>query len=256
MVRALLVRGMLVGIVAGLFSFGFLKIYGEPQLALAISFETQQDLARHSHAPSSATGVTEEHHEALVSRQVQAGLGLFVAVVVYGAAIGGLFGLAFAFAYGRVGATLTPRAVAALLAAAAFVAVYLVPSLKYPASPPAVGDAETIGARTALYFLMIAISIAAMIGAVAFKRLLVPRFGEWNATLIVIGYYIVIVALAGLILPAVNEVPTEFPADVLWRFRIASIGAQLIMWTTLGALFGALTQRSLTAGTAARPSRA
>jgi hypothetical protein len=33
-----------------------------------------------------------------MSRSVQAGLGLFVAVLVYSAAFGGLFGLAFAFA--------------------------------------------------------------------------------------------------------------------------------------------------------------
>ena len=32
MVGTLLVRGMLVGIVAGLLSFGFLKVYGEPQV--------------------------------------------------------------------------------------------------------------------------------------------------------------------------------------------------------------------------------
>lgn len=259
MVRALLIRGMLVGIVAGLLSFGFLKIFGEPQVDLAISFEMQQDLAKQSSAPANGTAAehhADEHHDELVSRQVQAGLGLFVAVMVYCVAFGGLFGLAFAFAYGRVGGALTPRAVSALLAAAAFVAIYLVPSLKYPANPPAVGDAETIGARTALYFIMIAISIAAMIGAISFKRLLVQRWGDWNATLIVVGYYIVIVALAGLILPAVNEVPTQFPAAVLWKFRVASIGAQLIMWTTLGALFGALTQRSLTAGTYARHSRA
>jgi hypothetical protein len=46
-------------------------------------------------------------------------------------------------------------------------------------------------------------------------------------------------------MPAINEVPKEFPAVVLWRFRIASMGAQLIMWTTIGLLFGALTERSL-----------
>ena len=44
--------------------------------------------------------------------------------------------------------------------------------------------------------------------------------------------------------PAVNEVPEQFPAVVLWNFRIASIGAQLIMWATLGLLFGALSQRA------------
>ena len=173
---------------------------------------------------------------------------MFTAVVVYSTAFGGLFGLAFAFAYGRVPGALTPQALSALLAATGFVAVYLVPNLKYPANPPSVGDPETIGARTALYFVMIAISLAAMIGAVSFKRLFVSRLGEWNANLMLAACYIVVVAAAGLLLPIVNEVPDQFPAVVLWKFRIASLGAQFIMWTTLGLLFGKLTQRAFNRG--------
>jgi predicted cobalt transporter CbtA len=61
----------------------------------------------------------------------------------------------------------------------------------------------------------------------------------------VAAYYIVVMAVAGFLLPVVNEVPEDFPAVVLWKFRIASLGAQLILWTTLGLLFGALTQRAL-----------
>jgi predicted cobalt transporter CbtA len=136
-----------------------------------------------------------------------------------------------------------------VLAATGFVAIYLVPNLKYPANPPSVGEPDTIGIRTALYFIMIALSLAPMLGAVALKRLLVARFGEWNAILIVAACYIVLVALAGLLLPAVNEVPDQFPAVVLWKFRIASVGAQFIMWATMGLLFGALTQRASTGGT-------
>lgn len=243
MVRALLIRGMLVGIVAGLLSFGFLKIYGEPQVAVAVAFETQQDLAKESGANPNGTPV--EHHDELVSRNVQAGLGLFTAVMVYCTAFGGLFALAFAFAYGRTPGMFTPQAMALLLASAGFVAVYLVPSLKYPANPPSVGDAQTIGMRTALYFIMIAVSIAALIGAIALKRLVVARFGDWNATVIVAAYYIAIVVIAGLLLPAVNEVPADFPAVVLWKFRVASIGAQFIMWATFGVLFGAAAERVL-----------
>ena len=41
MVGALLMRGMLAGLVAGLLCFGFLKVYGEPQVDGAITFETQ-----------------------------------------------------------------------------------------------------------------------------------------------------------------------------------------------------------------------
>jgi hypothetical protein len=40
MVRTLLVRGMLVGLVAGLLVFGFGKLFGEPQVDRAITFET------------------------------------------------------------------------------------------------------------------------------------------------------------------------------------------------------------------------
>jgi Probable cobalt transporter subunit (CbtA) len=256
MVRTFLVRGMLVGIVAGLLSFGFLKVYGEPQVDRAIAFETQQDEAKAAAEkdkamkgmamPEKDKGMAMSADEPeLVSRPVQAGIGLFTAVIVYCAAFGGLFGLAFAFAYGRLPGALTPQAVSVLLAASGFVAIYLVPNLKYPANPPSVGEPETIGMRTALYFIMIAISLAAMVGSAALKRLVAPRFGEWNATLAVTACYIVLVAIAFLLLPSVNEVPDEFPAVVLWNFRIASFGAQFIMWATLGLLFGALTQRAV-----------
>jgi predicted cobalt transporter CbtA len=258
MVRTFLVRGMLVGIVAGLLSFAFLKVYGEPQVDRAIAFETQQDDAKaaaqkaesHNHTSASHDHAHEADHDEpeLVSRSVQAGLGLFVAILVYSAAFGGLFGLAFAFAYGRTSSALTPQALSALLAAAGFVAIYLVPNLKYPANPPAVGSHETIGMRTALYFIMIIVSLTAMIGASSFKRLCTPLFGEWNANLMMAAFYILIVTLAGLLLPAVNEVPNGFPAVVLWGFRMAAFGAQLIMWATLGLLFGALTQRTLAVG--------
>lgn len=242
MVRTLLVRGMLVGILAGLLTFTFLKLYGEPQVDVAIAFETQMDLAKQAAEHAKGMPVAEEPE--LVSRKVQAGIGLFTAVMVYCTAFGGLFGLAFAFAYGRVPGAFTPQAVALMLAAAGFVAVYLVPNLKYPANPPSVGDPQTIGMRTALYFIMMAISIAAMIGAMAFKRLLVARFGDWNANVMVAAYYIVIVVIAGFLLPVVNEVPSDFPAVVLWKFRVASIGAQFIMWGTFGVLFGVLAERA------------
>ena len=254
MVGALLMRGMLAGLVAGLLCFCFLKVYGEPQVDGAISFETQleKSKAEAAHAAAHASGTAHTHSHAaedaqpeLVSRETQAGLGLFVAVMVYSTAFGGLFALAFAFAYGRVPGALTPQAVSALLAAMCFVAIYLVPNLKYPANPPAVGEPETIGLRTALYFVMIAVSIAAMVGSAALKRPLAARFGDWNANLMIAACYVVVVAVAGLLLPAVNEVPDQFPAALLWRFRIASIGSQLLMWAAIGLLFGALAQRTL-----------
>ncbi|MGO9327637.1 MAG: CbtA family protein, partial [Steroidobacteraceae bacterium] len=116
---------MLVGIVAGLLSFGFLKVYGEPQVDRAIAFEAQLDEAKAAAERAKGMNIPDEEKPELVSRQVQAGIGLFTGVMVYCAAFGGLFGLAFAFAYRRVPGALTPQGVSALLAATGFVAIYL-----------------------------------------------------------------------------------------------------------------------------------
>jgi predicted cobalt transporter CbtA len=120
-----------------------------------------------------------------------------------------------------------------------------VPFLKYPANPPSVGNPATIGHRTGLYFTMIAISVAVSIAGVQIGRRLAPRFGNWNASLLGAAAFIVLVTIAYLALPAVSEVPKDFPAAVLWRFRLASLGTQAVLWATIGLVFGALTERSL-----------
>jgi hypothetical protein len=248
MVGTLLMRGMLVGVVAGLLSFGFLKIVGEPAVDRAIAFETAMDEAKDKAKADEAMAKgmpmpKEDPEPELVSRPVQAGVGLFTGVTVYNTAFGGLFALVFALAYRRMG-DFGPRTTSALLAISGIVAVYVVPNLKYPANPPSVGDPETIGMRTGLYFAMIAISLAAMIAAWMLRNRLAPRYGGWNAALLAAAAYLVAVVVVSLALPAVNEVPEGFPAVVLWQFRIASAGAQLIMWTTIGLAFGALTERA------------
>ena len=245
MVRDLLVRGMLVGVLAGLLSFGFLKICGEPQVDQAVAFEAaKSDKPGELHAHGADTHAGAAEPQQVVSRPVQAGIGLLTGVVVYCAAFGGLFALAFSCAHARLAGVSAPQAEAALLAAAAFIAICLVPSIKYPANPPAVGEPETIGMRTALYLVMIAVSIAAMALSIGIRGRVLTRLGEWNATLVGAASYIALVAIAALLLPAIDEVPQNFPATVLWKFRMASIGAQLIMWTTIGLAFGALTSRA------------
>ncbi len=82
MVGKLLVRGMLAGIVAGLLTFSFAKVAGEPQVDQAISFEQKADAAK-----------GEAPEPELVSRHTQAGLGLLTGVMAFSAAIGGLFAL-------------------------------------------------------------------------------------------------------------------------------------------------------------------
>ncbi|WP_175941452.1 CbtA family protein [Caballeronia sp. BCC1704] len=243
MIRSLLIRGMIAGLVAGLLGFGFAKLVGEPFVAQAIAFEGEH---AHGHDHHEATTHSHDHDgdEELVSRETQAGLGLFTGVAVFGAALGGIFSLVFAFAYGRLGA-LHARGTSALLAIFGFLSVAVVPFLKYPPNPPSVGNAATIGPRTALFFGMLALSIAAAVFAVALQKRLRVRRGEWNATMIAGAFYIASMLLAQFALPRIEEVPAGFSASLLWNFRVAAIGIQVIIWTTLGLVFGALAAREL-----------
>lgn len=248
MVRTLLIRGMLVGVVAGLIAFAFAHTFGEPPVDAAIALEEAH--GGHSHEPVAATPAAAEQpaaeEEELVSRPVQSTVGLFTGVVVYSAAFGGLFAIVFALVWGRVGSS-DPRVVAAALALIGFVVMVAVPQLKYPANPPAVGSGETIGYRTGMFWLMILVSFAAAIIATFLQRSLARTWGAWNATLIAGGVFAVVAAAAMLILPTINEVGGDFPASVLWQFRIAALGTQAVMWAVIGVLFGLTTQRALSA---------
>ena len=235
MVRSLLVRGMLVGLVAGLLAFAFAYIFGEPQVQHAIDFESY--LAQIHHEPEGPE---------LVSRGTQRTIGLLTGTTLTGIGLGGLFALVFAWAYGRI-AAVGPRLTSVVLALAAYLTITLVPFTKYPADTPAIGNPATIGRRTVLFFAMIAISVLAAVAAARIRRSLLGRLGGWNAGLVAVAGFVLVIAVAELILPAVHETPAGFPADVLYRFRLASLGINLTLWTTLGVGFGAAAERLLAA---------
>jgi hypothetical protein len=232
--RSLLVRGMLAGLAAAALALLVAWLYGEPQVEHAIAVEE-------AHAAHEGHG---GHEEEVVSRTVQKTAGLITALGVYGVALGGLFAIAFAVAYGRIGA-FGARATAALVALGGFVAVELVPFLKYPPTPPAVGNPDTIGGRTALYFGMVALGVLSVVAAAIVFRRLLPRLGAWNAAIATAAGFAVVLALVYRLTPTPDAVADGFPATVLWDFRIASLGVQVALWATLGLVFGVLAERAV-----------
>ncbi|MEV7405577.1 CbtA family protein [Streptomyces sp. NPDC091267] len=230
-VRALLVRGMLAGLVAGALALLVAYFLGESRVDAAIALEE-------AHAHDHGGG------EELVSRTMQSTAGLATGVLVFGVAVGGIAALVFCYALGRMG-RFGPRATAALIAGAALLAVYVVPFLKYPANPPAVGNPDTIGQRTGLFFLMVALSVLLAVAAVITGKRLAPRLGNWNAAIAAAAGYVLLIGLAYAFLPSFNEVGKDFPATLLWQFRLATLAVQVTLWTTFGLLFGYLTERLL-----------
>jgi len=132
-----------------------------------------------------------------------------------------------------------------MVATLGFVTLILVPQIKYPANPPSVVEPDTIAVRTALYFMMIALSVITAVAATSTARQLARRLGGWNSAMIGGVAYLIAVAVAMLILPPVNEVPADFSATTLWNFRLASLGIQAVLWTAFGLIFGVLAERQL-----------
>jgi len=224
---------MLAGIVAGLLVFVCARWLGEPQVERAIAFEQAMD---------QASGAPPEIE--MVSRRVQRTVGLLTGALVYGTAIGGLFGLVFAVASGRVEITTSQR-LSAVLAALGFLSVGLVPALKYPPNPPAVGNPDTIGIRTASYFFLVACSVAALVFALQMGKRIAPRWRHANRWVFTGILYVAVVAIVFHFLPEIDEVPPSFPATLLWKFRVVALEIQFVLWATIGFLFGFLTNRNV-----------
>jgi predicted cobalt transporter CbtA len=230
MARIYLLRGMLAGIVAGLLVFACARWLGEPQVERAIAFEQAMDQA--NGAPAEVE---------MVSRHVQRTIGLFAGTLIYGTAIGGLFGLVFAVASGRMEIA-TPQNLSAVLAALGFLSVSLVPALKYPANPPAVGNPDTIAIRTESYFFLLACSVAALIFALQMGKRIAIRWRNANRWVFSAILYVLVLTILFHFLPEIDEVPAAFPASLLWRFRAAALEIQFVLWAAIGFLFGFLTK--------------
>jgi hypothetical protein len=251
--KRLIGRGLLAGAVGVVLAFVFARLFAEPVIGRAIAFEDGRTDVENAHG-------VHEHGVELFTRGVQANAGLGFGVLIFGVAMGALFAVLFCVVYGRAGGPAKntgPRLLSLLLAAGAFVAVYLVPFVKYPPNPPSVGRVDTIGMRTGWYLVMVLASVVLAIAAVWLARRLTARLGAWNGRLLAAGAYLVAIAVVMVLLPIVDETPEPlrdasgviiypgFPADVLYEFRLVSLGTQLVLWVTIGLVFATLAGRLL-----------
>lgn len=257
MEKQIIGRGLLAGALAGVFAFVFARIFVEPAIEAAIGYEDGIGAAHE--AMESAAGVAGHSHGADgggFSRTIQMNIGMGLGVLAFSVAIGALFAVVFAVTYGRVG-SVSAKLLSLYVAGGMLLSLYVVPSLKYPASPPALSLDETIRQRTLLYLLMVVLSAALLVGAVYLGRQLRGRLGAWNAGVAGAGAYVVAVALLMLVLPTIDETPGPlvddggtivyegFPADVLYDFRLYSLGTQVVVYATIGLAFAALVSKLL-----------
>jgi predicted cobalt transporter CbtA len=248
--RSFLIHGLIAGLLGGLVAFVVALGVGEPAINDAIAEEESSAAAAHA-AEHAEEGTSTEGHshgdeEGGISRGQQAGPGLATATVLFGVVLGGVAGIGAAFAAGRFG-RLSPVATTGLVVGLGFLSAVLVPWLKYPPNPPAVGSGDTIGERTALYFGFLAISVLAVIGALIIARRVLEDRSAWTASVTGGAFYLGLVGLATVLMAPIDEVPDSFPANTLVDFRVGSLLTQSALWLTIGVVLTGLVHRAWTA---------
>lgn len=267
--KALLLRAAMVGALSGFVAFVFARIFAEPLIQQAIDYGSARDDAKAALAAAAGLPVDPESPE-IFSRAIQGNLGIGVGMVFFGLAVGLFFGVAYCLVYGRFG-KLQPRQLSLLVALAGFLALYVIPFVKYPANPPSIGNPGTIGARAGLYGVMVAAAVLFGAAAIWAGRRLRGRFGTWNATLLAGFGFVVVIGVVMALLPPLGSLSANagetgalltetpqplknasgtivfpgFDADLLYWFRLYSVCAQALLWGVIGVGFAPLAERVL-----------
>ncbi|MGW4328560.1 CbtA family protein [Nocardia sp. NPDC004573] len=246
--RTLLLRGLLAGLIAGLLAATVGYFVGEPKVDAAIAIEQAGSAGEHAHAesphahgehaPAPGGHSHGDEEEPLVSRGGQK-FGQFLALGLAGLALGAIYASVAHFA--RRHTTLTGPRLALALGVAGWAAIVAVPFFKYPANPPAVGDPDTINERTLLWVAAVVLGLVAVGAAVAVFTALrgqLPTFRLIGG----VAAFVLVTTLGYLLLPGVNEVSADFPATLLWQFRVASLAETATLWACLALGFAALSE--------------
>ncbi|SBS79043.1 conserved membrane hypothetical protein [uncultured Mycobacterium sp.] len=215
----IVLRGALAGAIAGILGFAFARIFAEPVINQAIDYESGRDdiLDKLNQAAGGMPGMDGPE---IISRTVQSTFGIATGIIAFSAAMGALVAVAYVALHGRV--HLRPRTLVWLIAGFGFLGVFLLPFVKYPANPPAIGHTFTIETRGHLYLTMVAASLILLGLTVYLFRMMVRRFRAGGAAAIsAAGFLIVFSALIGL-LPSLGDLQANVDAANQFGFARAA----------------------------------
>ena len=219
-----LFSGVIAGIVLGLIN----QAVVEPFIDRAISIETQRHIAR---------GESIDTAQQSQYRVWQKG-GEVVAAAMYGVSLSALFGIVFV--YGRRSLPgFTNKNKALFLAAVMFFVIFLIPALKYPANPPAVGNPSTIYYREVLYVGFIAVSgFSALALALSYRKLKTYLSEKKTTVMLIVSLIYTIIMIGAYMAFPPNPDKVTIPINLIISFRIASVCSIGIFWGVLGMIVG------------------
>jgi predicted cobalt transporter CbtA len=214
---------LLAGAIAGTILGAINQVAVEPYIDYAVELEMQN---------TNQSSQIINPAEFTAYRLWQRG-GEMLAGTILGLSIGSLFGIVFAYTHNSVPGSNNKKK-ALIVAGIMWFVLFLIPALKYPTNPPAVGDPETIYYRQSLYVAFLVISGFSALGLAFLYR----KMGALNIKKSIIPVaYAAIISGAYLAMPA-NPDPINAPMDLVMGFRITSAITISMFWGLLGVIFG------------------
>ena len=214
---------LLSGVIAGVILAGVNYFVAEPFIDQAIGIEVDNSIA---------SGEVVDFDE-LSSYRVWQKEGTFAAGAFLGLTYGAILGIVYVISRKYLPSS-DDRKKALILAAIMCLSLYIVPFIKYPANPPAVGDPETIGLRDSLYTSyqlasgLIALGVSILmykLRRISYIKYVIPVF------------YLGLVASIYAIFPA-NPDEITAPMDLVNAFRAVTFGTMVMFYLVLGTIFG------------------
>jgi Probable cobalt transporter subunit (CbtA) len=197
-----ILRGALSGFIAGVLGFIFARIFAEPVINKAIGYESGRDAISAALNHAAGRPIAPDGPE-IFSRTIQSTIGIGTGIIAFSTAMGALIAVAYLVLHGRF--SVRPRNLVWMIAGFGFGGVYLLPFVKYPANPPAIGHTFTITTRGQLYLTMVAGSLILLGLAVWLARKLTPRLGVTGAVVAAaVGFLVVYGVLIG-VLPSLGN---------------------------------------------------
>ena len=197
-----ILRGALSGFIAGVLGFIFARIFAEPVINKAIGYESGRDAISAALNHAAGQPIAPDGPE-IFSRTIQSTIGIGTGIIAFSTAMGALIAVAYLVLHGRF--SVRPRNLVWMIAGFGFGGVYLLPFVKYPANPPAIGHTFTITTRGQLYLTMVAGSLILLGLAVWLARKLTPRLGVTGAVVAAaVGFLVVYGVLIG-VLPSLGN---------------------------------------------------
>lgn len=229
-----LLSGAMAGTILAVLNLGIV----EPLIEKAIAIENQR---------AAASGDLINPVE-FASYRIWQRSGEMLAGTILGVSIASLFGVVFAYSGGSIPASSNKRK-ALILAGVMWFVLFLVPALKYPGNPPAVGDPETIYYRQTLYIAFVSISGFSALGLAFLYR----KLGDSKVKRISIpASYAVIMITAYLAMPQ-NPDQITTPTDLVMNFRMVSAFTMSIFWGLMGFILGSFWDKLSTHKAVASP---